>query len=45
VAPLDLQGLYAQMMPSPDAFVDALSIADHVNRAALRAFAGTGEET
>lgn len=43
--PLDLQGLYAQMVPSPDAFVDALSITDQVNRAALRAFASTGEES
>jgi hypothetical protein len=43
--PLDLQGLYAQMAPSPDSFVDALSITDQVNRAALRAFAGSKEDT
>jgi hypothetical protein len=42
--PLDLQGLYAQMAPSPDSFVDALSITDQVNRAALRAFASSGED-
>jgi hypothetical protein len=33
------------MAPSPDSFVDALSITDQVNRAALRAFAGKREET
>lgn len=44
-APLDLQGLYAQMAPSPDSYVDALSITDHINRAALRAFAGEREES
>jgi hypothetical protein len=38
--PLDLQGLYAQMTPSADSFVDALSITDQINRAALRAFSG-----
>ena len=42
---LDLQGLYAQMVPSPDSFVDALSITDQVNRAALRAFTGNQEES
>jgi hypothetical protein len=42
---MDLQGLYAQMAPSPDAFVDALSITDQINRAALRAFAGQAEES
>jgi flagellum-specific peptidoglycan hydrolase FlgJ len=41
---LDLQGLYAQMVPSPDSFVDALSITDQVNRAALRAFSGSQED-
>lgn len=44
-APLDLQGLYAQMAPTPDSFVDALSITDQINRAALRAFAGNREES
>lgn len=44
-APIDLQGLYAQMAPSPDSFVDALSITDQVNRAALRAFASNREES
>ena len=43
--PLDLQGLYAQMAPSADSFVDALSITDQINRAALRAFAGQPEES
>src|SRR5262249_34471766 len=33
--PLDLQGLFAQMTPSPDSFVDALSITDQINRTAL----------
>lgn len=42
---LDLQGLYAQMAPAPDAFVDVLSITDQVNRAALRAFAGRRDES
>jgi hypothetical protein len=44
-APLDLQGLYAQMTPSPDSYVDALSITDQINRAALRAFAGGREDS
>ncbi|HVY27909.1 MAG TPA: glucosaminidase domain-containing protein [Polyangiaceae bacterium] len=44
-APLDLQGLYAQMAPSPDSYVDALSITDQINRAALRAFSGSREDT
>jgi flagellum-specific peptidoglycan hydrolase FlgJ len=43
--PMDLQGLYAQMVPSPDSYVDALTITDQINRAALRAFASNGEET
>jgi hypothetical protein len=43
--PLDLQGLYAQMVPSPDSFVDALSITDQINRAALRAFSSSREES
>jgi hypothetical protein len=43
--PLDLQGLYAQMVPSPDSFVDALTITDQINRAALRAFSGQKEES
>ncbi len=43
-SPLDLQGLYAQMAPSPDTYVDALTITDQVNRAALRAFSSNGEE-
>jgi hypothetical protein len=43
--PMDLQGLYAQMSPSPDSFVDALSITDQINRAALRAFSGAKEDT
>lgn len=42
--PIDLQGLYAQMAPSPDAYVDALTITDQINRAALRAFSGEREE-
>jgi hypothetical protein len=33
------------MVPSPDSFVDALSITDQINRAALRAFAGNREES
>lgn len=44
-APIDLQGLYAQMAPSPDSYVDALSITDQINRAALRAFSGAREDT
>lgn len=44
-SPLDLQGLYAQMSPSPDSYVDALSITDQINRAALRAFSGAREDT
>lgn len=43
--PLDLQGLYAEMAPSPDAVVDALSITDQINRAALRAFSGNREDS
>lgn len=43
--PLDLQGLYAQMVPSPDSFVDALTITDQINRAALRAFSNNREDT
>lgn len=43
--PLDLQGLYAHMAPTSDQFVDALSITDQINRAALRAFAGQPEES
>jgi hypothetical protein len=43
--PLDLQGLYAQMAPSADSYVDALSITDQINRAALRAFSGTPEDS
>jgi hypothetical protein len=43
--PMDLQGLYAQMAPTPDSYVDALSITDQVNRAALRAFAGNREDS
>jgi hypothetical protein len=43
--PIDLQGLYAQMAPSPDSYVDALTITDQINRAALRAFASNGEDT
>lgn len=42
---LDLQGLYAQMAPSPNSVVDALSITDHINRTALRAFAAVPEES
>lgn len=42
---MDLQGLYAQMAPSPDSFVDALTITDQINRAALRAFAGGREDS
>jgi len=44
-SPVDLQGLYAQMVPSPDSFVDALSITDQINRAALRAFSGQREDS
>jgi hypothetical protein len=44
-APTDLQGLYAQMAPPSDSFVDALSITDQINRAALRAFSGHREES
>jgi hypothetical protein len=44
-APIDLQGLYAQMAPSPDSFVDALTITDQINRAALRAFSGNREDS
>lgn len=44
-SPLDLQGLYAQMVPSPDSYVDALSITDQINRAALRAFSSVPEES
>jgi hypothetical protein len=44
-SPLDLQGLYAQMTPSPDSYVDALSITDQINRAALRAFSGNREDS
>lgn len=43
--PLDLQGLYAQMTPSADSYVDALSITDAIDRAALRAFAGRREDS
>ena len=43
--PADLRGLYAQMVPSPDSFVDALTITDQINRAALRAFSAKPEET
>jgi Mannosyl-glycoprotein endo-beta-N-acetylglucosaminidase len=43
--PLDLQGLYAQMAPSPDTYVDALTITDQINRAALRAFAAPREDS
>ena len=43
--PLDLQGMYAQMTPSPDSFVDALSITDQINRAALKAFSGAPEDS
>lgn len=42
---LDLQGLYAQMAPSPDSYVDALSITDQINRAALRALSGKREDS
>jgi len=42
--PMDLQGMYAQMTPSPDSFVDALSITDQINRAALKAFSGSPED-
>jgi Mannosyl-glycoprotein endo-beta-N-acetylglucosaminidase len=41
---LDLRGLYAEMTPSPDAFVDAISITDQINRAALRAFTGKKDD-
>lgn len=43
--PFDLQGLYAEMSPTPDSFVDALSITDQINRAALRAFSGNREDS
>lgn len=43
--PIDLQGLYAQMAPSPDSFIDALSITDQINRAALRAFSNNQDES
>ena len=43
--PLDLQGLYAQMVPSADSFVDALTITDQINRAALRAFSNNRDES
>jgi Mannosyl-glycoprotein endo-beta-N-acetylglucosaminidase len=43
--PLDLQGLYAQMAPTPDSLIDALSITDQINRAALRAFGGNREDS
>jgi hypothetical protein len=33
------------MAPSPDSYVDALTITDQINRAALRAFASNGEDT
>jgi len=42
--PMDLQGIYAQLAPSPDSFVDALSITDQINRAALKAFSGSPED-
>jgi hypothetical protein len=42
---LDLQGLYAQMVPSPDSYVDALSITDQINRAALRALSSNREDS
>ena len=45
VGPVDLQGLYAQMAPSPDSYVDALSITDQINRAALRAFSAKREDS
>jgi len=41
---MDLQGIYAQLAPSPDSFVDALSITDQINRAALRAFSASPED-
>jgi hypothetical protein len=46
-SPVDLQGLYAQMASpaSPSAYVDALSITDQINRAALRAFSGDREDS
>lgn len=44
-APVDLQGLYAQMTPAAPSFVDALSITDQINRAALRAFSGVREDS
>jgi len=44
-SPLDLRGLYAQMVPSSDSFIDALSITDQINRAALRAFSSRKEES
>jgi hypothetical protein len=33
------------MAPSPDSFIDALSITDQINRAALRAFGGNREDS
>jgi hypothetical protein len=33
------------MAPSPDSYVDALSITDQINRAALRAFSAKKEES
>ncbi len=44
-APVDLQGLYAQMAPSSSSFVDALSITDQINRAALRTLSGRREDS
>jgi flagellum-specific peptidoglycan hydrolase FlgJ len=44
-APLDLQGLYAQMTAPADSYVDALSITDQINRAALHAFSNQGEDS
>lgn len=44
-APLDLQGLYAQMAPSPDAFIDVLGISEQLSRSALQAFAGKKEDS
>jgi hypothetical protein len=45
-APVDLQGLYAEMAPAPSSsLVDALSITDQINRAALRALSGNREES
>jgi hypothetical protein len=33
------------MVPSPDSFVDALTITDQINRAALKAFSGQKEDS